>query len=350
MTYQHPHSGHETRAAYDQQWPPADQNPPWRTSESGGGAHAARDTDAGPAATWRGDRPDSWRDAWPAPEQQPWTQPPPVQPPSAEPAPGLGQRDGWATPEPEPRSYEPPGQPAAAMWVTLRNQVATTVRGVNRTHCYEAYQRFGTREALSPHGVVFLYSTMKQEPRGFRVYQVTRLALSDPAFDDAERFLSGLAVTAQREVHQARRSGQLWNPRGPQRAMVNGGDMDMPREAVFVGCALETLDTEQGSWDNMAQVIRTQSLAAPRPMTVFDLPGRAYVALTDGTVMDVQRDNNLRLGESGVRIGQRRSPDQRRVSLRDDDLTKLPDQPQALWAALTGLHDTIADYLSGARS
>ena len=344
MSYQHPPGGYETRDSYSQQqWPPVDQPPPWRGPASDGDAHAARHADAAPAARWHEEPPESRPGAWAPATQQPWAQPTQPQAPPSE------QHGGWTPPQRDPLP-EAAAPSQAAVWVTLRNQAATTVRAVNATHCHEAFQRYGTREALSPHGVVFLYATMGSRPGASRVYQATRLALSDPAFDDAERFLSGLTVTAQREIQQSQRSRQPWDLRGPQRSMVNAGDMDMPPEAVFIGCALETLDTELGSWFNMARSIKNQSFTAVRPMTVFDLPGRAYVALTDGSFMDVRRDHNLRLGETGVRIGKRLDPEQRSQSWRDDDLTQLAGQPQALWAGLTGLHDTLADYLIGPRS
>ncbi|MEK8105054.1 hypothetical protein NKG94_07230 [Micromonospora sp. M12] len=76
---------------------------------------------------------------WTGPASSRSPEPPHIAPPVDPPTPPAGG---------EP---DEPG-PQDRVWVDLRLQVASRLRGINAKHCHEAFDRIGKRNALGPHG------------------------------------------------------------------------------------------------------------------------------------------------------------------------------------------------------
>lgn len=276
----------------------------------------------------------------PPPATAPYGQHPRTQPASAYgPAPG-SQPDGY-------QEWAGSAKPTEAQvfWAGLRRQVASKLQFINSKHCHTAFERFGRRDALSPHGVVFFYATAApQEPGGYRLHFVTRMAFAGPEFDDLALSLHGLTAAAARNIAMAHRNRRSWDPRGPEDSLVNSGDMDMPRNAAFVGTGVTSLDTDKGDWYTVANAIYN----TPSNKSVFDIPGRCLALLTDDTALKVIRDPDRRLGDDGITCS--KTLDAYRIQHwnRFADLTTQGDQDELrAWARLTDLHHTLRDYLPG---
>ncbi|MBM0276843.1 hypothetical protein JM949_16195 [Micromonospora sp. STR1s_6] len=237
------------------------------------------------------------------------------------------------------------------MWVDLRLQVASRLRGVNARHCHEAFDRIGKRNALGPHGVVLFYTTPDQHmPHGYRLLIATRLFLAGPESDDLPRVLHDLSRTAAGNVARATAQGRRWDPRGPEGSMVNGGDLDMPRDASYVGVGVTTLDSDEGPWHTVANSVRSQPLNTPRPRSVFDLSGQGLAWLIDGTALRMVRDPHRRLGDDGITSNRRLDASRRWPYDPYADLTEQGDQwLRAAWAQLAGLHRILTEHLVAGR-
>jgi len=270
----------------------------------------------------------------------------------------------YAPPAPPTQAYPPPRQAyapgptaeeeaddlAAAhqQWADVRRQVALEVKAVNAKHCHEAFDLIGKRGAVAPNGVILFYTAPDRNSRyGYRLYRVTRLAFAGPEYDDLARMLNGLTGAAVAAIARAQDAGRRWDPRGPDSSLVNGGDTDMPRDATFIGTAAETLNTDHADWYTVTRSILNQPLGTARPMTVFDLTGQGFVRLIDGTVMQVIRDNNRRVGDDGVLSNRSLDGFQAHYGNRFADLTERGTAAaRAAWAELTTLHMTLYRYLS----
>ncbi|MCW3817602.1 hypothetical protein ONA91_24410 [Micromonospora sp. DR5-3] len=233
----------------------------------------------------------------------------------------------------------------------LRLQVASRLRGVNAKHCHEAFDRIGKRNALGPHGVVLFYTTPDQQmPHHYRLLIATRLFLAGPESDDLPRVLHDLARTAAGNVARANKQGRRWDPRGPEGSMVNGGDLDMPRDAAYVGAGVTTLDSDEGPWHTIAHSVRNQPLDTPRPRTVFDLSGQGLVLLIDGTALRMVRNPHRRLGDDGITSNRSLDAGRRWPYNPHADLTQQGDQTlRAAWVQLGVLHRTLTGHLLAGR-
>jgi hypothetical protein len=287
----------------------------------------------------------------PYPPQTPYAQPPYAQPPDPylpqqppEPAAAAAAREGAEKSDAEKERW-------AEQWADVRRLVALEVKAVNAKHCHHAFDLLGKRGAVSPNGVILFYSAPDPDPHspyGYKLYKVTRLAFAGPEYDDLPRMLRGLRGAAEAAIARAEQTGRRWDPRGPESSLVNGGDMDMPRDAVFVGTAAETLHTDEGDWYTVARSILNQPLGVARPRSVFDLTGQGFVRLIDGTIMHVVRDNNRRILSDGVRSNKSMASGRTYFGDRYPELTTEGDTAtRAAWTELTNLHNTLNSYLTG---
>lgn len=268
---------------------------------------------------------------------------PPLQPPSAQPVPPAGS--AWAY-EQAPGDDRVP--PEIRRWADLRKQVAYRCKRINTGHMVEADQRFGGREALGPHGVVlFFVADAPGEPHGYRLHTAYRLWLASPDSDDLPRLLADLDGVARDNIARAASAGRRWHPLGPEGSMVNGGDMSLPEHAAYVGAGISTLDSDQGRWYQLAHTLRDLPATGHR-LSVFDLKGQAYVLLTDGTAMHIDRDPHARLGVDGVRCNRTLDPDRVTYYNRHENLTEDGDDAtRAVWRNLSVLHHTLNAHLHG---
>jgi hypothetical protein len=307
------------------------------------------------AADGRSNMQDGNRPAWASRDQGWWESPAPD---------GTGR--GWVAPPPPPprqeawtpsRSFAPPPswntpeEPAEEekLWADIRRQVAARIRSINAKHCQEAFDRLGTRHALSPHGVVLFYTgAAPSMPNGYQLYFVTRLFLQGSESDDLARVINDLARSATTNINRADATGQEWDPRGPKDSMVNGGDMQMPRDATFIGVGVSTLNTQLGDWYTVATSVRNQPYDNPRPKTVFDLSGVGLAMLVDGTNLRVDRDPERRIGDDGVTCNKTLDAFRARHWNRAVDLTEQGDREiRGAWVQLAVLQHTLQDYLRG---
>lgn len=287
---------------------------------------------------------------------------------------GWADRPGYREPQyPPPATYEqpmdrympppaaepPPRRPPVSeqeltrmeeQWADVRRLVALEVKSVNAKHCHHAFDLLGKRGAVAPNGVILFYTAPDPDPKsryGYLLFKVTRLAFAGPEYDDLPRMLRGLRGAAEAAIERAQLAERRWDPRGPESSLVNGGDMDMPRDARFIGTAAETLHTDVGDWYTVARSIQNQPLGVGAK-SVFDLTGQGFVHLIDGTVMHVVRDNNRHMGDDGVRCNKSTVPGRTYFQDRYPDLTTEGDQAtRDAWTELTNLHNTLAHYLTG---
>ncbi|MFJ6949969.1 hypothetical protein [Micromonospora aurantiaca (nom. illeg.)] len=238
--------------------------------------------------------------------------------------------------------------PEVRRWADLRKQVAYRCKRINTGHMIEADQRFGGREALGPHGVMlFFVSDAPGEPHGYRLHTAYRLWLASPDADDLPRLLADLDGVARDNIARAASARRRWHPLGPEGSMVNGGDMSLPEHATYVGAGVSTLDSDQGRWYQLAHTLRDLPATGHR-LSVFDLKGQAYVLLTDGTAMHIDRDPHARLGVDGIRCNRTLDPDCVTYYNRHENLTEDGDDAtRAVWRHLGALHHTLTAHLHG---
>jgi hypothetical protein len=322
---------------------PGQPPPSWTTSEPSIGVSRHGSHDGGnPAWTAQQDRDHGW---WDPAAQRGYGQPPPAAPRQQEqwtpPPPAFDtQPAGWGLPE-EPTDEE-------KLWADARRQVAARIRSINAKHCQEAFDRLGGRQALSPHGVVLFYTGAADGvPHGYQLYFVTRLFLQGPESDDLAHVIHDLNRSATMNIQRANATGKRWDPRGPVDSMVNGGDMQMPRDAAFIGVGVSTLNTQQGDWYTVAMSVRNQPITTPRPRTVFDISGVGLATLIDGTNLRVDRDPERRIGDDGVTCNKTLDAYRARHWNRATDITEQGDREiRGAWAQLTVLQRTLQDYLN----
>lgn len=326
------------RPGYDP-GPPPGQSPRWPDQpefDSGPLPDASRSWDGPPGFEREPQQPPPQRWTGPASSRSP--EPPHIAPPVDPSTPSAGG---------EP---DEPG-PQDRVWVDLRLQVASRLRGINAKHCHEAFDRIGKRNALGPHGVVLFYTTPDQYmPHGYRLLIATRLFLAGPESDDLPRVLHELARTAAGNVARATAQGRRWDPRGPEGSMVNGGDLDMPRDASYVGVGVTTLDSDEGPWHMRANSVRQQPLSTPRPKSVFDLSGQGLALLIDGTALRMVRDPHRRIGDDGITCNRSLDASRRWPYNPYSDLTEQGEQwLRAAWTQLGALHRTVTEHLLAGR-
>ncbi|MEV6814240.1 hypothetical protein [Micromonospora sp. NPDC051296] len=236
--------------------------------------------------------------------------------------------------------------PQARRWADLRRQIVFRAKRLNVGHLIEADQRYGQRDALGPHGVMlFLVSDAPTEPHGYRLHTAYRLWLASPEADDLPRLLGDLADIAAENVARCTAAERRWHPLGPERSMVNGGDMSPPAGAVYVGVGVTTLDTDHGRWHQVARTLRGVPVGGRR-LSAFDLKGQCYTLLTDGTALHVDRDPHARLGVDGIRCTKTLDPDRVSHYNPHQDLTEQGDHDtREVWRKLGLLHNVLTAHL-----
>ncbi|MEW2477487.1 hypothetical protein AB0875_27215 [Micromonospora gifhornensis] len=256
----------------------------------------------------------------------------------------------YAAPPPSHPQHDDGVSPAARRWADLRTQVVFRARRLNLGHMIEADQRFGQRDALGPHGMMlFFVANAPAEPHGYTLHTAYRLWLASPDSDDLVRLLADLSEVTADNIARAAATGRGWHPLGPEGSLVNGGDLGLPGNAVYVGAGVTTLDTDRGRWHQVARTLRDVP-ANGRRLSVFDLPGQCYALLTDGTALHLHRDPHAPLGVDGVRCNRTLDPDRISYYNPHANLTDQGDDgTREVWRRLTVLHRTLAVHLPGRR-
>ncbi|WP_223884662.1 hypothetical protein [Micromonospora craniellae] len=234
----------------------------------------------------------------------------------------------------------------------LRHQVLYRCKGLNGGHLLAADERYGTREALGPHAVMLFFAAPPStEPQGFRLHTAYRMFLAAPESENVVALLADLTAIALDNIAHGRVRGRWWHPLGPERSMVNGGDMTLPGDAVYVGVGVSTLDSVDGSWQQLARTLRSPS-GTGSVRSAFDLKSECYALLVDGTAIKVDRDPHARVGSSGVRSSK---PLEARWDRHwhnpHHDLTAQGDaDTRQVWHHLDTLHEVLTAHLHRKRS
>ncbi|WP_223884591.1 hypothetical protein [Micromonospora craniellae] len=236
---------------------------------------------------------------------------------------------------------------ANARWADLRKQVVFRSKRLSSGHLIEADQRYGTRHALGPHAVMLFFTTpVPTEPQGYRLHTAWRLFLSAPESDDLPRMLADLTRIAATNIAHTAATGHRWHPLGPERSMVNGGDMAIGPDAAYVGVGVSTLDSDDGRWYQLARTLREPSATGHR-RSAFDLKGRCYLLLTDGTAIDIDRNPHAPLHYDGIRSSKPLDAD--RPTHWHNPHATLTEQgdhtTREVWRHLTALHHTLTGHL-----
>jgi hypothetical protein len=267
--------------------------------------------------------PESRQDTWSAwdrtseyPPANPYVPPAPA-PQTHRQEPVQQHRHEWqAAPATGTGWNQPPQAEDEELWPSRRREVASAIRSMNGNRGSKAYLSLGTKQPLSPHGVSLFYSYEDpRRPGGLRIYTAARWAVATPLTSDLPLFLSELADTASRFAAAARHTSRRWDPRGPDKPLVNKGDTDIPKAATYIGLGVETLDTAKGNW--MDRVALDRDTDPMRRSIVTQFPGEAVVLLTDDSVLRVLRDPQLPLGYDGVWCSKPLHADRKLLITRD---------------------------------
>lgn len=298
-------------------------------------------------APYPGGHPGDGRDPWNRPTPPPQHQPPQHQPPQHQQQ-WTPPATAFDAPSTTPRAQNPwadPDEPTPddIFWADVRRQVAYVLRAINAKHCHDAFDRFGRKDALSPQGAVLFYTApAPREQHGYKLHFVVRLNFTGPEFDNLPMFLRGMTGASAKNIANAQAGGRRWDPRGPEGSIVNGGNLDMPRDATYIGAGVTSLDTEHGDWYTVVNAIQHQ----PMSRSVFDIPGQCLGLLTDGSAIRVVRDPNRRVGDDGVTCNKTLDIHRARHWNRFADLTEQGDPSiREAWGELRQLQQTLQGYL-----
>ncbi|QOC95007.1 hypothetical protein D0Q02_30570 [Micromonospora craniellae] len=199
--------------------------------------------------------------------------------------------------------------------------------------------------------MLFFAAPPSTEPQGFRLHTAYRMFLAAPESENVVALLADLTAIALDNIAHGRVRGRWWHPLGPERSMVNGGDMTLPGDAVYVGVGVSTLDSVDGSWQQLARTLRSPS-GTGSVRSAFDLKSECYALLVDGTAIKVDRDPHARVGSSGVRSSK---PLEARWDRHwhnpHHDLTAQGDaDTRQVWHHLDTLHEVLTAHLHRKRS
>ncbi|MFI6129504.1 hypothetical protein [Micromonospora sp. NPDC051141] len=235
----------------------------------------------------------------------------------------------------------------ARVLASLRWQVGSRLKIANTKHLSAASLRFGTREALGPHAVLFLFvADAPHEPGGRRLYTASRLFEAGRDVEHLPTVLDDLIIAARAHIAAV---GAQWQPLDGVRSLVNGEPVHLPVGARYLGVAVSTLDTDQGRWSDIARTLHEKL-----PGGIFgssrQISGRCYARLVDHTAMQVDRDPYPAFGDNGIRCTQPVDIDHYDSYRRYADLTSSGDHDQQqMWQRLTALHDLLTAHLNPGR-
>ena len=185
----------------------------------------------------------------------------------------------------------------------LRHRVAHHLRQANTQHLVTATEKARAGEkTLAAHGVTLFYAGLDPlDPLDFRIYGLSRWVYSTPENDDLSRMLQRLDEAARGFMAAAAAENRQWDPRGPDRPLVNIGDFPAhPASAHYVGVGVQTLDTDRGRWaDIVDSLTRMDPAAATRSLR--EVPCEAAGILVDGSVLRAVNGYEEPIGNDGVR-------------------------------------------------
>jgi hypothetical protein len=178
--------------------------------------------------------------------------------------------------------YVGESQPHDPVASRIRNLVVDRLLRMNARHATHAWlQR--RAQPVGPHGLAFLYCEQPAPDRYPEVAAATRLVDDAEDVRDLPRLLYRLTTLA-RERYLPSAGGF-----DPRVVLANRRD-PMSAGATYIGLGISSLDTFAGTWgDNQ------RTAAGP-----FDLPGRCFAQLTDGSMLMLERGGQDVYGE--VRI------------------------------------------------
>jgi hypothetical protein len=149
--------------------------------------------------------------------------------------------------------------------IRIRNASIERMRTASVRHGMHAVE---TGNRIGPHAVLFLY-----HDRGHGAVHA-----SYRMFGDRPEFLripDVLRTLTEVVAGHPSRGGRF----DPRLVLAQGTDEAMPANARFVGVGVSTLDTAAGAWTDVRD----------RVDSALDVPGRAYIALIDGTKVILER-------------------------------------------------------------
>jgi hypothetical protein len=112
--------------------------------------------------------------------------------------------------------------------------------------------------------------------------------------------------------------------------------MDMPRDAVYIGAGVSSLNTPNAEWN----------LVAPQAQLGIDVPGRSIMLLTNGHAMRIERRRVTNFGDTGVYSNKTLDPQRRSQQWWNNDPYREEDASlRGTWYRLHDLHELIASYL-----
>lgn len=254
-----------------------------------------------------------------------------------------GRHARTASPAAEPQMPAPlRGQDNAddvPFWTRVRWEIASSLRSANSDFALKAYASLATAKPLSPHMVSLFYAQRDpRQPGGVRLYTVSRWALSDRLTSDLPRFLDELAAVTVKFAAAATTSRRRWDPRGPDKPLVNRGELDMPQDTTFAGVGVGTLDTIKGDWSD--QVSQAHAGDPNRRLLGFELPGEAVALIGDGSILRVVRDVNLPFGHSGITSSHSMDVDQPLMRTHSV-LSQLGPRLSQAWPSILTLYDAV---------
>ena len=161
----------------------------------------------------------------------------------------------------------------------LRTEVVNGLIRMNWNHANQAWQR-RRRDPLSPHALVFFYAEPPTgQPPRYELRTAARLFLAA----DGKR-LAMLLYEMAGVIRDHLAAG-----RDPRTHVFSWHD-PMSAHARYVGLGVSSLDTPDGSWDEMQRTAGSD----------MDVPGRCYARLVDGSTMLIDRPAMTEFGESHV--------------------------------------------------
>lgn len=224
-------------------------------------------------------------------------------------------------------------------------QVSSGRRQVNTERRITALEEARVnRLCPSAHAVSLFYAGPDPvNPLGIRIHTVSRWVCPRPEADQLPQMLEALDRTTRTSIAAA--GGRPWDPRGPERPLVDVGDLHMPRVTTqYVGVGVETLDTGIGNWADIAgPLAEMDNTVASRALR--DLPCEAAALLTTGSHVRVTREGHQPVGPAGGTPGVRPPWTGRPYERTQPTTDTLGGTMRPAWPHLEALARTLHRYL-----